>query len=660
MKKNFSVSLCKDGMNNISDGMLVIEKNGTIHSANKTVEEIFGITSDELIHENVYSIFSNLKTIELMENQTLTAKHEDGRDILVELSIVRDLTNEHHFICFFEEKLGESEVQLQQLKKITFDGLAIHDNGQLVEINQKWINLFGYTEEEIKEKSILQFIHEEDHAKVSELMLNNVEEKIEITGINKDGKELEFIISTGMFPIEGKTYQLMTFRNITKRKRYEEKIEYLSQRDSLTGLPNRGLLKEELNMVITWAQRNDQLIAVLDMDLNNFKQINDTLGDKNGDRVLKEVSKRLQKLVDGKGFVSRIGADEFIIVLKGVENKKDVMNMAESVIHTTEKPIEFKDTELSISASIGICLFPDHTDCQESLLKNASIAMREAKEAGAPFKFFKPEMNKNIINQFTLENELRKAIQQDELYLHYQPITDLKTGVIVGSEALLRWNHEELGFISPAEFIPVAEKSGLIIELGEWVLRTAIVQNKLWQEAGYRPISISVNLSAIQFIQQDLVDKILATLAETDLDATYLNLEITENIAMENEEAVFSKLKELQRAGVHISIDDFGTGYSSFSYLKKYTLNYLKIDKSFIKDCLYNADDQSIVKSMVFMAHSLGLKVIAEGVEELEQMNFLKMINCDYVQGYFLSKPVGASEMIELLQRENFLTLLVD
>ena len=439
--------------------------------------------------------------------------------------------------------------------------------------------------------------------------------------------------------------------DITEHKEAEQKIRFMAYYDSLTSLPNRILFKERLNASIAHAQRNKSIIAVMFLDLDQFKIINDTLGHAVGDRLLQEVGKRLEGCVNEGDTVSRMGGDEFILLFPYIENEKDIEKLAQKVLQILKQPFFIEDHELYITTSIGICIYPLDGIDMDTLIKNADMAMYRAKDLGRNnYQFFTTAMNKKVFERLEMERSIRKALEKDEFMLFYQPKVDLKTGKISGAEALIRWIHPKLGFIPPSEFIPIAEESGLIVPIGEWVLKTACKQSKVWMDAGYKDLSIAVNISAKQFQQEAFIDKVVTIIKETEVNPSLLELEITENSIMQDTNKNIITLNKLKAMGLTISIDDFGTGFSSLSYIMKFAADILKIDKSFISNLAVSSTNTAITVAIINMAHSLNLKVIAEGVETEEQLEFLKEQNCNEMQGYLFSKPIKAEEFEMLLK----------
>jgi diguanylate cyclase len=436
-----------------------------------------------------------------------------------------------------------------------------------------------------------------------------------------------------------------------ERKRYQEQLEHQANYDALTGLPNRNLLHDRLKQAV-YAQRHARAIAVVFIDLDHFKFINDSLGHSAGDKLLQEMAERLRQAVRDGDTVSRLGGDEFILVLNDQQNEDIVFRAMQRIISEVSKPAVIDGQELTVTCSAGISLYPQDGPDVDTLLKNADAAMYRAKEHGRNnFQFYTAEMNKLVNERLSLESHLRRALERHELLLHYQPKLELKTGSIVGVEALLRWQHPEWGLLYPDRFIGLAEETGLIVQIGEWVLRTACTQARAWQDAGLPPITMSVNLSARQFRQDALFKSVARILSETGLHPERLEIEITESMVMHNAEAAIAILKGLKEIGVHLSVDDFGTGYSSLAYLKTLPIGILKIDKSFVKDIEgpEGKKDGLLAQAIISLGHSLKLKVIAEGVEEQAQLDFLKQNHCDEAQGYLFSRPVPPEECELLL-----------
>ncbi|MBK5274109.1 MAG: EAL domain-containing protein [Desulfuromonadales bacterium] len=447
-----------------------------------------------------------------------------------------------------------------------------------------------------------------------------------------------------------------TFEDVTERKKYEGQMEYHATHDDLTGLPNRNLLVDRIHQALLMSPRNGHHVALFFVDLDNFKFINDSLGHDIGDELLKIAAERLVACVRAGNTVARQGGDEFVIMV----SDPDVVDVADRIAaviqEAVSQPFKINEHELVITCSIGISISPRDGEEVQTLLKNADLAMYQAKEQGRnQVRFYTGEMNARSLSRMAMEKYLRRALERNELFLCYQPKVSLRSGQITGMEALVRWQSPELGLISPASFIPLAEETGLIEPIGEWVLETACRQNRKWQDAGLPAIAVAVNLSACQFRQQHLVQVVERILRESGLEPRYLELEITESLVMQNLDRATTILNELKALGTTLSMDDFGTGYSSLSYLKRFPFTTLKIDQSFVRDITSEPDSAAISKTIIAMAHNLRLKVIAEGVETAGQLNYLRLHKCDEMQGYLYSRPVIAEEFGELLLKNKML-----
>jgi diguanylate cyclase (GGDEF)-like protein/PAS domain S-box-containing protein len=435
------------------------------------------------------------------------------------------------------------------------------------------------------------------------------------------------------------------FNDITQRKESEQRIQFLAHYDALTKLPNRTLFGDRLLYALTVAKRSGKKVALLFLDLDRFKSINDSLGHLSGDLLLQSVADRLKSCVREMDTVCRQGGDEFMVLLTEIDKAEDAAHIATKIVTAMSAEHFVESSNLIVTFSIGISIYPDDAVDSQAMIKNADAAMYHAKEKGRNnFQFFTPDMNAEASERLVLESDLRRALQQGEFVLHYQPQIDNNNWKIVGIEALIRWQHPAKGMIPPARFIPIAEECGLINAIGEWVLKTACIQNKKWQDEGLLTVPMAVNISALQFHQKHFKETIARALRESGLEPGYLELEITEGITVKDIETTVYLLNELKLMGVLISIDDFGTGYSSLSYLKRFPIDKLKVDQSFVHDLSTDADDASIVQTIISMGHGLRLKVIAEGVETADQLAFLKEQHCDEIQGFYFSKPLTVDD----------------
>jgi len=440
--------------------------------------------------------------------------------------------------------------------------------------------------------------------------------------------------------------------DISERKQDEEHIHFLANHDALTSLPNRAMFNDVLNLAIQNARRYNRNFAVLFIDLDRFKNINDTLGHDAGDKLLQEMGARLTQTVRASDVVARLGGDEFVVLVQEVAEPKQVAAVARKVLSALVQPISIQGQECRVTASIGICTYPSEGHDEQSLMKNADIAMYRAKEDGKnTYKFYSEEINIHTFERLALETALRRGLERNEFFLHYQAKLDLHTQRITGVEALVRWQHPDLGVVPPVQFIPLAEETGLIVPIGKWVLNTACAQNVAWQREGLPPLSMAVNLSARQFADEDLIADVAATLKESGMKPELLELELTESMVIQNAERAGRVLAELKKMGVRLAIDDFGVGYSSLTHLKRFPIDTLKVDRSFIRDLPQNAEDKALTEAIIAMGKSLNLTVVAEGVETLEQQTFLHDHNCDEMQGFFFSKPIPSDQFAELLRK---------
>ncbi|MBB72436.1 MAG: diguanylate cyclase [Legionellales bacterium] len=443
---------------------------------------------------------------------------------------------------------------------------------------------------------------------------------------------------------------VVVFTDITLRKTVEEQLTHLALYDHLTKLPNRLLFEKTITQTIARARRHNRLMALMFLDLDHFKTINDTLGHDVGDLLLQGVAERLKECVRESDTVARLGGDEFAIILDEVDKIEDAAIIAEKILESLTPPFNLDGHEVFASTSIGIAVYPMSGDTSIALTKNADISMYRAKQQGRNnYRFFTSDMNEQSMQRLNLAHSLRRAVEQDQLYLCYQPKLNLKTGEVTGVEALLRWKHPHLGDIAPAEFIPIAEETGLILTIGEWCLQQVCQQIKTWQTDNIAINRVAVNLSSCQLVQGDLVNLVKTALSDSNLDSSCLELELTETSIMTNPTTSATILQDLHDLGVHISIDDFGTGYSSLGYLKSLPVDSLKIDQSFVHDIAEDPNDAAIVKAIIALAHSMDLTVIAEGVETEAQLQFLDDNHCDQIQGYYFSKPKAAADITDFL-----------
>jgi diguanylate cyclase (GGDEF)-like protein/PAS domain S-box-containing protein len=478
--------------------------------------------------------------------------------------------------------------------------------------------------------------------------------------INLQRKDGDFVVEdVTVTPIRNDAGEVERFiaikRNVTEKKAYERELDYLAHHDHITGLPNRLRFSDRLTECLARARRRDHMVAVLFLDLDRFKLINDSLGHSAGDLLIEAVSRRLTESLGEAAVIARMGGDEFTVILSPVSSASEVAAAARRAVCALSAPFVLTGQEVFATVSIGVSMFPSDGDDVETLVRNADSAMYRAKELGRNnFQFYTKAMNAEAVERMQLEGALRRAVERNEFALRYQPKVDVRTGRIVGAEALVRWEHPDIGIVSPAQFIPLAEETGLIVPIGEWVMRTACARSREWQAKGYMPVTVGVNVSARQFRQDALIDEVRSILRETGLAPEYLDIELTESVLMHSLDLAVGILTGLKEMGVKLSLDDFGTGYSSLMYLKRLPIDTVKIDRSFIRDMATNEDDAEITRAVIAMAQTLKLKVVAEGVETLEQLRLLHRLGCDEMQGYFIGKPVRAAEFEELLRRGGY------
>jgi len=658
----------------ISPQGILIYESGKIVYANSITSKIFrvfelndliGKSLLDFVHPDyIHVIEKQMASVLLGEKVETTEQkliRQDGKTIDVEvniinvkykgkpafMSLITDITERK----LAENKLVEAESKYRNLVENALVGVYLVQNNSIIYANPYVERLFGYSKEELYTMNILELLTDEDKARViSEIgvLKNNLFDKTyEYRIIKKDGSIIIIETHAKTFNSNGGNARIGTIVDITHIRKAEEEIKYMAYHDALTGLPNRYQFNDYLNQTIAGFRNTSNKIGLMFIDLDRFKIINDTMGHNVGDIILQKVSQKLLNYISRDEILSRYGGDEFILILKNTDLEKS-SNLAQRILNEFSNPISINDQELFITASIGISLYPDDGDDTNTLVKNADAAMYLAKYSGKNnFKFFSSDLNTEICRRMELENGLRKAITNNELILFYQPQVNLRSGKITAMEALIRWQHPKLGMISPLEFIPLAEETGLINPIGEWVLKTACKQNKEWQRAGYPFVTIAVNVSGRQFQDGSFTEIIKRVLEETELEPCYLGIEITESTMLEifHIKQVVSDMREL---GIQISIDDFGTGYSSINLLKDLRVNNLKVDPSFIKDMAVNPRTEVLMKSIIDMSHNLNINVIAEGIEDEDQISMLKRNDCDMFQGYLFSRPLPAKDIENL------------
>jgi diguanylate cyclase (GGDEF)-like protein/PAS domain S-box-containing protein len=544
-----------------------------------------------------------------------------------------------------EIAIRESEERLRKFSDATTEGIAFQVDGVVVDCNSAGARMMRCTEADIIGKPISKFIAPESLETVLANIRNNYERPYEATLVRHDGSRLIVELIGRDVQIDGRAVRMTAFRDISERKQAEARIQFLAHHDTLTHLPNRAMVMDRLQVVLAAARRQSRMVAVMFLDLDNFKTINDSLGHHAGDALLKRVSARLKDSVRDSDLVGRLGGDEFLIVLTNLAREDDVLPVVEKIAESISEPFSLEEQVLSVSGSIGISVFPKDGNTPDTLVRNADAAMYLAKDQGrSNYQFFTPSLSRAAFETLAMESGIRKAIKQVEFLLHYQPQVDLATGRVESLEALIRWRHPELGIVGPDQFISVAEHRGLIVPIGRWVINEAIRQVRAWRDAGFN-VRVAINLSAMQFKQKDLVDDIAARLRAHEVPGSQLEIELTESLFMDDVNAVTKTLGRLRDLGVTLAVDDFGTGYSSLSYLKRYPIDKIKIDRSFVRDVPTDPDDVAIALAIIGLAQSLDLKVVAEGVENDTQLEFLKSNRCHGIQGYYISRPLPAEDI---------------
>ncbi|HSO58410.1 MAG TPA: EAL domain-containing protein, partial [Paenisporosarcina sp.] len=647
-----------------SEAILLFDLEGRFLQFNQSVNELYGYTFEELLHQSFTTLIIP-EYLEMTINQFSIAAQGQAttyetsvsnkagyqmdlhvknipifvdQEIVGVFGIIKDITD----IKRAEEALIEAESKYRSLVEQSIMGVYIFQDDKIVYLNPRLEEIIGYSQEELSVLELKDYVFEEDIPLVTEniskrMNLSVKSIRYEYRAIKKDGTiaYLEVYGSTTIY--RGKNAVIGTIVDITDRKKSEEIIQHMAYYDYLTGLPNSNFLNERLVELV----QDHKETAVLLLELDRLKTIKDTVGQETGNSLVLLASERIKQVLGDRDILTRWQEDKFVILLPNTDHERTTL-IAKTILEAITQPLTKVLHDVYVNPSIGISLYPTDGDTTEILLDMANSALNYAKKHGNnSFHFYTEDLNGKSRENLELEMDLYKAIEMEELMLHYQPQFHLSTGEYIGNEALIRWNHPKRGLVSPFHFIPIAEETGLIIPIGEWVLKTACAQNKAWQMAGFPPIVVSVNLSSRQFAQTNLVEVVERILAETKLEAKYLDLEITESMTMDVDRTI-SILQSLKKLGVKISIDDFGTGYSSLSYLKEFPIDCLKIDQSFIRDCDLDQSNATIVKTIISMAHHLNIQVIAEGVETKAHLDFLQQNLCDAVQGYLLSKPIPA------------------
>ena len=651
---------------------LAHNKSFTVKAINHAAEQIENFKREDVIKQNIFTVFpdiqqSGLLNILIEVSQTGIAReypivnYQHNHIASWRDHYVYKLPNDDIVVIYKDvtkKKQSEEALELASLVyQNSSEAMMVTDrDNKIIAINPAFTDMTGYKEQDAigNNPNILSSDRQNEHfyQQMWQVLAETGEWQGEIWNQHKSGNEfLEWLTINTIKRDDGVIYRhVALFADITEKKKAEELIWQQANFDGLTNLPNRRMFQDRLEIELKKCQRTQLPLALLFLDLDHFKEINDTLGHGSGDLLLKEAGRRISHNVRESDTVARLGGDEFTIILSELEELHVIESIADKIIHALNRPFELSNRQIYVSASIGITLFPNDADNVSDLLKNADQAMYLAKELGRNrFCYFTPLMQEKAQSRLNLLDELHKAVKLEQFVVHYQPIIDLKTGVIQKAEALIRWPHPDKGLISPAEFIPLAEESGLIIEIGDWVFKQVVQQVKQLKTSFDKDIQISVNKSPVQFKAVNDHSEWLKYLEQSEVSNNNIVIEITESLLMDDQSSILKQLKEFRDSGIKVSMDDFGTGYSSLSYLKKFDIDYLKIDQSFTKNLTADSDDMALSTAIIIMAHSLGLKVIAEGIETSEQMALLTKAGCDYGQGYFISRPVAANEFTKLL-----------
>ena len=617
----------------------------------KTVREAIGEDAWRLIEPQVARVLKGEK-VEYVRPMTLP----NGEQRFIEVNLIPHFDERAQMVGAFvlitditrhqqaERAIRDSEERMRKFAAATNEGIFFHKNGVLTDVNDALLAISGHTREELVGHNTLEFVAPAWVEAATEYIRAEREDPYEIELVHKNGRHVAVEIVAKSVRGNDEISRMGVVRDITARKHAEARIQYLAHHDMLTGLPNRAYLTERLTTILALARRHGTLVAIMFIDLDNFKTVNDSLGHHVGDVLLQQVATRIKEVLREADMVSRLGGDEFLAILADFAAPDDAAKVAEKLLQAISAPIELEGRMVCANASIGISVFPRDGDNADDLIRHADAAMYSAKERGRGHsRFYTPGLSDAAAETLARESRLREALRTGEFVLFYQPQLRVEDQRLIGIEALVRWRHPQRGLTDPSEFIGFAESRGLIDDIGQYVLREACRQNKAWQDAGFAALPVSVNVSAIQFHRGDLVADVKRALEETGLEGRYLEIELTESLLMDKD-IVGSALTGLRALGVKITIDDFGTGYSSLSYLKRYPIDKLKIDRSFIDDLGTDADERAIAVAIINLAKTLKLAALAEGVERQEQLDFLRAHGCDQFQGYLAGAPLPAEE----------------
>ena len=592
----------------------------------------------------------------LQHIEAVLRPHEEKGVLKGVVALMTDVS--HHHLA--TQQIRDSEERMRKFAAITTEAIVLHRDGIIMDGNDALSRLVGYSLGELRGTPVLDYVAPEARLRALQNMRSEREDRLESVVVHKNGQLIPVEIEASTMPGEKDRHRIVLLRDLTANLQTRQRMDYLTQHDLLTHLPNRARLNHLLADAIARAAGEQSRLAVLSLDLDQFKSVNDSLSHQAGDLLLCELAQRLRSTVGAQDIVARTGSDDFVVVLPDNPGLLETEALLARLRATAEAPYLIEGTQLVISVSVGVAMYPKDGKCPASLLSNAEAAMQMAKSHGRSFsQFYTPALESRATRMLMQEQMLRNAVERGEFELHYQPQTLMQTGELSGFEALVRWKHPHRGLVSPDEFIGFAENRGLIAAVDRWVLYQACRQARAWQQQGFPPIPVAVNLSAQEFRQRDVVKEVAQALADTGLDACYLHIEVTETTLMLSGNQMQQTLHALKALGVGLAIDDFGTGYSSLAYLRKHPIDRLKIDRSFVTDLPHNPDAAAIVNAIVQMGRSLHLEILAEGVESTEQLQLLREMGCAMMQGFLVSAPLSAeqasawmSQHCQLLQRQ--------
>jgi diguanylate cyclase (GGDEF)-like protein/PAS domain S-box-containing protein len=583
----------------------------------------------------------------ILEVNLRPQRGELGRTVAA-FVLIHDITRHRRA----EQSVRESEERLRKFSGAIQVGVVFHEEGRITDCNEALLRLIGYKYEELVGSEVISYVTPPFRDQALDVVRKGLEHAYESEVVAKDGTVIPVEFEGRVMPFGDKVYRISVVRDIRRRKASQARIDFMAHHDLLTGLPNRALLLDRMEFVLATARRRGTQAAILFIDLDNFKTVNDSLGHAAGDALLKIIATRIPRALRGVDVVSRHGGDEFLVVLPDLEGDHGPVPVAEKLLAAISEPMELEGQSISVSPSIGIALFPRDGDTPDALIKNADAAMYLAKERGrSNYQFFNERLAEDAFRALTLETRMREALRDEKFLVHYQPQMRVDTGAITGVEALIRWPQKDGTWIEPNDFIPVAQQRGLIRGIGKWVLREACRQNVAWQKAGLAPLPVAVNLSSVQFRQRDFVREVEQALADTGLDPRYLAFELTESMLMGDTNDMVRTLEGLKDLGVKLAIDDFGTGHSSLMHLKRFPIDKLKIDRTFVRDTPDDADDCAITGAIVDLARNMGITSIAEGVDRPEQLSFLRDRGCEEAQGYLFCRAMPPDDLAAWLSR---------